>query len=242
MDQLTGTIKENLEKLSLKIEKSKQNRVTPDIPVQLVAVSKFMPVEVVRAGIEAGLTVFGENYPEETAGKIEALKDQADIQWHMIGHLQSRKADIVAENFNYIHSIDSLKIAERLSRLSVKRTSPLTGLLEINVSGETSKGGWAAWDPSLWPGLLAEFNQIIQLPGLKVKGLMTMPPFFDQAEMARPFFQRLRAFSNYLAQNLPEGNWSELSMGTSGDFEVAIEEGATFIRIGQAIFGPRPSK
>jgi pyridoxal phosphate enzyme (YggS family) len=206
--------------------------------VRLVVVSKSQPLEVLRAAVAAGISTFGENYAEEAVRKIAALRE-TKLEWHMIGHVQSRKADLVAANFALLHSLDSLKLAGRLERFcnELKRTLPV--LLEFNVSGEESKYGFSAWKEKNWPELEREIEQILVLPHLQVSGLMTMPPLFDDPERTRPYFQRLRRLQEFLANRFPNSTWKDLSMGTSVDFVAAIQEGATFVRVGQAILGPR---
>ncbi|MCX7609390.1 MAG: YggS family pyridoxal phosphate-dependent enzyme [Anaerolineales bacterium] len=208
---------------------------------RLVVVSKAQPLEVVRAAIQAGVQVFGENYAEEAVEKIAALGEVA-VEWHMIGHVQSRKAALVAEHFDMVHSLDSLKLAARLERFCAEKDRTLPVLLEMNVSGEASKFGFPAWDENNWPDLVPLLAQFEQFSHLKVRGLMTMPPYFEDAQQARPYFQRLRRLRDFLAKSLPVFDWLELSMGTSTDFVVAVEEGATLVRIGQAILGPRPKR
>jgi pyridoxal phosphate enzyme (YggS family) len=206
--------------------------------VRLVVVSKSQPLAVICSALAAGITVFGENYADEAVEKIALLRDTA-IEWHMIGHVQSRKADLVAANFAMLHSLDSLKLANRLNRYcgEIGRTLPV--LMEFNVSGEESKFGLPAWDEGAWSKLRLEIEQIVDLPNLKMRGLMTMPPYYNDPEQTRPYFRRLRYLQEYLIKQFPETDWRELSMGTSVDFEVAIYEGATIVRIGQAILGPR---
>jgi pyridoxal phosphate enzyme (YggS family) len=210
--------------------------------VKLVVVTKTQPLDVVRAAIEAGVTALGENYPEEGVMKIQSLREFSAVEWHMIGHVQSRKAQLVAGNFNLLHSLDSLKLATRLDRFCGEAGCTLPVLLEFNVGGEESKSGWLAGDESLWSSLLDEIGSVIALPNLQVRGLMTMPPLGSDAEFSRPFFQRLRRLQEYLAAQFPQTVFSELSMGTSGDFEVAVQEGATMVRIGTAIVGARHYK
>ncbi len=208
--------------------------------VKLVVVTKTQPLEVVRAAIEAGVTMLGENYPEEGVMKIQSLREFSAVEWHMIGHVQSRKAQLVAGNFNLLHSLDSLKLAKRLDRFCGEAKCTLPVLLEFNVGGEESKSGWLAGDESLWPSLLDEVAAVIALPNLQVRGLMTMPPLgLDAERFSRPFFQQLRRLQEYLASQFPQTDFSELSMGTSGDYEVAVQEGATMVRIGTAIVGAR---
>jgi pyridoxal phosphate enzyme (YggS family) len=206
--------------------------------VRLVVVSKAQPVEVVRAARTAGIRMFGENYVEEALEKMSALRDNS-VEWHMIGHLQSRKAGEVARSFHMLHSLDSLKLANRLGHFCDLQGKRLPVLLEFNVSGEQSKFGFPAWRESEWPSLEAEIRAITQLPGLQVKGLMTMPPYFDDPDRPRPFFRRLMSLQAFLSARFPQVEWAELSMGTSVDFIAAVEEGATLVRVGTAILGSR---
>ncbi len=205
-----------------------------------MVVSKGQPAEVIQAAVLAGVRIFGENYPEETVEKIQNTTE-ADVEWHMIGHLQSRKARLVCAHFQYMHSLDSLHLAEKLERILVESGRILPVLLEFNVGDEISKGGWQAADPQTWPGLLPEIEQILKLEHLQVRGLMTMPPLTVRPDQARIYFQRLAKLRDFFRGHFPDQNWDELSMGTSSDFEVAIEEGATFVRIGTSILGPRPN-
>jgi PLP dependent protein len=210
---------------------------TPEA-VRLVVVSKSQPLEVIQAAFAAGISVFGENYAEEALAKIVALK-QTEVEWHMIGHVQSRKAGLIAGNFTMLHSLDGSKLAARLDRLCGELNRTLPVLLEFNVSGEESKFGLPAWQEEHWSDLRPEIEQILALSHLRVEGLMTMPPFFDDPEQTRPYFQRLRKLQDFLGKKYPQSHWQELSMGTSVDFLAAIQEGATYVRIGQAILGPR---
>ena len=207
--------------------------------VRLVVVSKSQPLEVVRAATTAGINILGENYAEEAVAKMAALKETG-VEWHMIGHVQSRKSDLVAEHFSMLHSLDSVKLAARLDRNCAEAGRTLPVLLEVNVSGEESKFGFPAWDELHWSDLEPVAEQILAFPGLRVNGLMAMPPFCDNPEQARPYFQRLRRLQVFLKNRFSQDNWTELSMGTSVDYLIAIEEGATYVRVGQAILGPRP--
>ena len=209
--------------------------------VKLVVVSKGQPIEVIQAAISAGVRIFGENYPEESVEKIQAT-DVAGVEWHMIGHLQSRKARLVCTHFQFMHSLDSLHLAEKIERILAENGRILPVLLEFNVGTEMSKGGWQADDPRSWSELLPEIEQILGLEHLQVRGLMTMPPLTVSPDEARTYFKRLAELREYLRSCYPHQTWDELSMGTSSDFEVAIEEGATFVRIGTSILGPRPDK
>ena len=207
--------------------------------IKLVVVTKSQSLEVTRAAIEAGARMLGENYPEEGVMKIQSLPEFSAVEWHMIGHVQSRKAQLVAENFNFLHSLDSLKLAKRLDRFCSEAGRTLPVLLEFNVGGEDSKSGWLAGDEALWSALLDELAAVIALPNLKVRGLMTMPPLGEAAEFSRPFFQRLKHLQEYLTSQFPSADFTELSMGTSSDYEVAVQEGATLVRVGTAIVGAR---
>jgi PLP dependent protein len=205
--------------------------------VQLIAVSKGQPAERIRAAYAAGIRAFGENYLEEAEPKIRALP--ADIAWHMIGHVQGRKARGVVENFAFVQSVDGAALAERLSRFAAERGRRIQILLECNVSGEQSKFGWPAADPAAWEGLVRGWEPLLALPGFSAAGLMTMAPYADDPEAARPIFRRLRELSQFARTLFPQGLGAELSMGMSDDFAPAVEEGATMVRIGRALFGPR---
>ena len=205
---------------------------------RLVVVTKGQPLVAVQRVVSAGARCLGENYVDEAINKIVSLGGLG-IEWRMIGHVQSRKAREVAGSFTWCDSLDSVKLAVRLDRFAGELGRVLPVLLECNVSGEESKYGWPAWDEACWPALAAELGAVLALPNLQIRGLMTMPPFFDDPERARPFFRRLRSLAAYLSQRFPNGDWCELSMGMSGDFEAAIQEGATLVRIGTAIMGPR---
>jgi pyridoxal phosphate enzyme (YggS family) len=208
--------------------------------IKLVAVSKAQPVGKIKAAIESGITIFGENYPQESEPKIlEINRECKNIEWHMIGHLQSRKAGIVCRYFSLFHSLDSVHLAQKLNDLVSISEKNLPVLLEVNISGEMTKSGWMGADIQKWETLLPDFEQILSFDHLAVKGLMAIPPLGEDKEESRPYFIKLRQLQEFLRKNLPNLLWYELSMGTSFDFEVAIEEGATLIRVGEAIFGKR---
>ena len=242
MKDLSEQIRENylqvLEKIASSANRSGRN---PAI-IKLVVVSKAQPLTVVAAAFDAGVRIFGENYPEEAVEKISYFKGKGRLEWHMIGHLQSRKARLVAEAFDYLHSLDSLHLAEKLNSALADQDRILPVLLEMNVSGEQSKNGWPAWEESQWHALLPQLEQLAQFPQLRLNGLMAMPPLFSDPEMARPYFARLRKLCDFLSSKMPLLSLHELSMGTSADFNVAVEEGATIVRVGQAILGPRPAR
>jgi pyridoxal phosphate enzyme (YggS family) len=199
-------------------------------------------MEVVQAAIDAGVRILGENYPEEGVTKIQSLAVQSGVEWHMIGHVQSRKARLVAEHFALLHSLDGLKLAKRLDRFASEAARTLPVLLEFNVGGEASKSGWNAAEERVWNALLPEIAEVVALTNLRVLGLMTMPPLGMEPQDSRRFFQRLRRLRDYLAAQLPHADWHELSMGTSADYTVAVEEGATLVRVGTAIVGARQYK
>jgi hypothetical protein len=204
--------------------------------ITLVAVSKTHPVEALLAAYELGVRHFGENRVEEAATKLPAFRqanNDPTVVFHMIGHVQSRKADTVATLFDRVHSVDSVKLAQRLARFTAK---PLPILLEVNVSGEESKYGFGGGRRD---ELFSAVEVIAQLPNLHLGGLMTMAPLVDDPEQARPVFQALRDLRDELEARYSPLKLPQLSMGMTDDFEVAIEEGATLVRIGRAIFGER---
>ena len=226
-------VKENISTTAIR-----SNRAITD--VKLIVVTKAQPVEKVRAVIEAGADRLGENYPEETIEKVAGLDKFPHIQWHMIGHLQSRKIPLVIDRFDVIHSIDTISLAIKLSRKLVEIGKIMPVLIEVNISGEESKNGFTGWDEAEWPQLVKTIKPILILPGITLTGLMTMPPYFDDIEQARPYFIKLRNLRDFIQTKLRDDiSLNELSMGTSTDFTVAIEEGATYVRVGQAIMGER---
>jgi pyridoxal phosphate enzyme (YggS family) len=200
--------------------------------VTLVAVSKGQPSDVVRAAAELGLTIFGENRVQEAKVKIGQCPGR--LKWHLIGHLQSNKCRDAVHFFSMIHSVDSLALAQEINKWADKSAKTVPILLEVNVAGESSKFGYAP------EAVVAELSQINALPKIEVHGLMTVAPWTQETEKVRPVFRRLaelkKQCEEILGAPLPH-----LSMGMSGDFEVAVEEGATMIRIGSALLGPRAS-
>ena len=208
--------------------------------ITLVAVTKTRSPAVIQAAYDLGQRHFGENRVEEAEPKLPDLPQ--GITWHMIGHIQSRKAKRVAPAFEMIHSVDSVKLTRRLDRACEGRSHPLPVLLECNVSGEQAKYGFEAdrWeqDEAQKTALWSAVEQILALPNLRVQGLMTMAPIVADPEQARPVFVRLRRLREALAAAFHRGDWRHLSMGMTDDFEVAIEEGATLVRVGRAIFDP----
>ncbi len=238
----TSQIGHNLERVQAQIERAAIAAGRATSEVRLVVVTKAQPLAKIHAAYAAGARLFGENYPEETRAKIESTRDLPGIEWHMIGHLQSRKARIVSAGFAMLHSLDSLILAQKLERQLAELARVLPVLIEVNVSGEETKGGYPAWDQADWPKLLPEVESILALPHLQVRGLMTMPPYLEDPEAVRPYFIRARKLREYLCRQFPAAAWDELSMGTSVDYPVAIQEGATYVRVGTAIVGPRPPK
>ena len=201
--------------------------------IRLVAVSKIKPAEMVKEAIEAGQRIFGENYIQEAVAKVEEIGNEG-IEWHFIGHLQSKKAKYAAGVFTLIHSVDSLKLAKEIDKHAAKKGTVQEILIQVNTSGEESKSG--ATDASV----IELVREVATLEHVAVKGLMTMPAFFDDPEGARPYFRQLRLIKERIdSLAIPGVEMKELSMGMSGDFEVAIEEGATLVRVGTAIFGAR---
>ncbi|MCU0770564.1 MAG: YggS family pyridoxal phosphate-dependent enzyme [Verrucomicrobia bacterium] len=198
--------------------------------VQLLAVTKMHPPETVDAAVALGLTLFGENRVQEAKAKIPLCSSRAT--WHMIGHLQSNKARDAVEWFSMVEGVDSLRLAQELDKRAGQADKVLPVLLEVNVGAEASKSGF---NPDI---LLAELEPLAALPNLRIQGLMTVPPWKPQPEQVRPFFRAARELKERCEARLGEP-LPHLSMGMSGDFEVAIEEGATLIRIGTALFGER---
>lgn len=201
--------------------------------VTLVAVSKTVSADRVREAADAGLRIFGENYIQEALKKIDEIADPR-LSWHFIGHLQSNKAKYVVRAFDLIHSVDSLKLAAEISRQAEKLGKMQDILVQVNVGGESSKSGATPKDA------LDLVTAISRLSHLRVLGLMTLPPFFDAPEKVRPYFRALADLKQKIqAANLPGVEMKDLSMGMSGDFEAAIAEGATLVRIGTLLFGER---
>lgn len=226
-------LRENIARVQERIDAAKRRAGRTDT-VGLVAVSKTQGADRVAAACREGLHVFGENRVEEAGPKAAEVAvlvaPSPPPQWHMIGHLQSRKAAAVLPWAALVHSVDSPKLASRLSR-AVGSDRPLAVLLEVNVSGEASKDGFAP------EALAAAAEAIMELPGLRIEGLMTMAPLAEDPEETRPVFRQLRLLRDEMARRFPAASWRHLSMGMSDDFEIAIEEGATLVRIGRAIFG-----
>ncbi|MBF0310632.1 MAG: YggS family pyridoxal phosphate-dependent enzyme [Magnetococcales bacterium] len=202
--------------------------------VRLVAVTKTLPASVVAEAVACGLRLFGENRVQEARDKIAELANPA-LEWHLIGTLQRNKAREAAALFNMVHSVDSIPLAQELHRCVVAsgRATPLPILLQVNVGGESQKHGFATME------VAAAVTAVRALSGLDLRGLMTVPPYLEESEAVRPHFRELARLARRLEQETPGLRLAELSMGMSHDFEVAIEEGATLIRVGSALFGAR---
>ena len=249
-----SSIAANLDALYQRIDAAAKRAGRAANDITLVAVTKTHPLETVVQAYQAGLRHFGENRVQEGREKVAAMAewlesispDQERPIWHLIGHLQSRQVEAALGQFSLIHSVDSLKLAQRINRLAERDNHPLVEvLLECNVSGEATKFGFAldhwASDRRQLTTFLETIAQMVTLDKVVIRGLMTMAPLGQDAEQARPVFQSLAALRATLQTEIPEVDWRHLSMGMTDDFEVAIEEGATMIRVGRAIFGERLS-
>ncbi len=240
MDELVQKIQNNILQVQDNIKSAAQSANRDSSRVKLVVVTKLFPSQVVRAAIRAGATIIGENYPEECVEKKRVIEPEYPfVQWHMIGHCQSRKVKLVAENMEYIHSLDRLSFAKKLDQVLFGTRKRMPVLLEFNLSGEESKFGWRAFRKELWGECLAEIQEINMLQNLEIRGLMTMPPYAIDPESSRPYFVQLSRLRDYLSSKINGICLEELSMGTSIDYKVAVQEGATFVRIGEAILGVR---
>jgi pyridoxal phosphate enzyme (YggS family) len=224
-------IRRNLEEIKRRLDDAARRAGRDPADIRLVAVTKTVGVERLKIAVAAGQTLFGENYVQEASGKIATLGP--GLTWHFIGHLQSNKAKAAVELFDLIHSVDRLSLAQALEQAAARRDKIQDLLLQVNVAGEASKSGAA---PEHVEDLLREISK---MPHLRVMGLMTMPPWFDDPEKVRPYFRALRELRDRL-RDVHGAELPELSMGMTGDFEVAVSEGATLVRIGTAIFGQRP--
>ena len=226
-------IKDRLENIKGRIEKTALDCGRNPESIRLIAVSKTVSAAIVKDAIEAGAMILGENYVQEAREKISALSN-FETSWHFIGHLQSNKAKYAVRLFDLIHSVDSIKLARELNKQAQKDGKIQKILIQINISQEKTKSGIAVDDTADIIQAISKFENI------KIKGLMTMPPFFNQPDRVRPFFAALRELRDQLADRaIPKVSLEELSMGMTGDFEVAIAEGATMVRVGTAIFGER---
>jgi pyridoxal phosphate enzyme (YggS family) len=231
--QIEGKLKYRLEKIRKRMKQAAIASGRSEADIQLVAVSKTRSKEQVLEAFETGVSVFGENYVQEAREKFKALYTHP-ISWHFIGHLQSNKAKYVVTMFDLIHSVDSLRLAKELDKHAGNNRRIQKVLVQVNIAEEDSKSGVSARNT------LPLIEEMSRLKNVAVKGLMTMPPYFNAPEKVRPFFKALRKLRDDIDRlHIPGVSMQELSMGMSGDFEVAIQEGATLVRIGTAIFGAR---
>ena len=222
-------IRENLQKVTERIKKAARNVGRDPSEVKLVAVSKTVEVARIKEAVEAGVSILGENYVQEAQKKIEEIG--RPVSWHFIGHLQSNKAKYAIRLFDMIHSVDSLPLAEELNRRAEQANEKIKVMIEVNLSKEATKFGT---DEEMVMNLV---KGIQNLHSLSLEGLMTMPPYFHLPDMSRPYYVALRELKERIAiEGIP---MRELSMGMSNDYEIAIEEGATYVRVGTAIFGAR---
>lgn len=245
------TIRDNVVEVGKRVVMSARSAGRNPDQITVMAVSKTFPAPAIREAYDAGLRVFGENRVQEFAGKHAELQSLSAAEFHLIGHLQSNKAAKAVELFHAVDSVDSLKLAERLDDAAAKLGKTLRVLIEVNVGGEEAKSGVAPeFEFAIHsrggpiPAGMSELAMILlsaeKLPHLAIRGLMTIPPFTEDPEGARPYFRRLRELRDRIAaRNLPRVHMDVLSMGMSHDFEVAIEEGSTCVRVGTAIFGFR---
>ncbi len=226
------TITTNLARINERIRDAAGKAGRDPSSVRLVAVSKTRPAADISAAFLAGQTVFGENYIQELVPKLAEVHEA--VQWHVIGHLQSNKVKYIAGQVAMIHSVDRISLAQEIDRQWGKLGKVCDVLIQVNISGEAAKSGTTE------EGTIQLVRECALLPNIAVRGLMTMPPFFDDPDAARPYFAGLRTLSEAVAAERIAGvEMAELSMGMSGDFEAAIQEGATLVRIGTAIFGGR---
>lgn len=226
------TIAGNLARINQRILTAAEQAGRDAASVRLVAVSKTRPPADIVAAFQAGQTVFGENYIQELVPKLAEIHEA--VQWHVIGHLQSNKVKYIAGQVAMIHSVDRISLAQEIDRQWGRLGKICEVLIQVNISGETTKSGTTE------AGAIQLVRECALLPNIRVRGLMTMPPFFDDPDAARPYFAELRRLSEVIAALQIAGvEMTELSMGMSGDFEAAIMEGATLVRIGTAIFGER---
>ncbi len=224
---------QRLEEINSRIRKAAEQCGRDPQSVRLVAVSKTVPSERVREAIDAGVTILGENYIQEARQKFDAMSAHP-IAWHFIGHLQTNKAKYAVRIFDLIHSVDSIKLAREINKRAARINKIQNILVQVNISQEASKSGVHV------DHIKPLIQEISGMSNLKIKGLMTMPPFFNQPEKVRPYFSALRNLRDELIlEDVTDAGLHELSMGMTGDFEVAIQEGATLVRIGTAIFGAR---
>ena len=230
------SIADNVQRVRSRMRQAAERVGRDPRSVRLVAASKTVDAARIRAAITAGVEIVGENYLQETRQKLGQI-GRSGVEWHLIGPLQRNKVRYVFDLFDMMHSLDRIELAEEINRRAERLGRTLSVLLEVNVGGEASKSGWTP------AGLLDDIRRLACLPNIEVRGLMTIPPPTPNPDEARPFFRALRELRDRLALEGYEGmSLPELSMGMTADYDVAIEEGATLVRVGTAIFGPRPER
>ena len=228
-----GAVADNLSAVQERIAKAAARVGRDPEGITLVAVTKTMPVERIREAMDAGQRVFGENRVQEAEAKVEAVG--RDVQWHLIGHLQRNKVKFVCDLFDLIETVDSLPLARDIDAHAARRGTVMPILMQVNIGDETTKSGVPA------SAALGLVQQVAALSHVAIRGLMCVPPAVEVAERSRAYFIELRTLAEQIAaERIPTMSMSELSMGMSHDFDVAVEEGATMVRVGSAIFGPRP--
>lgn len=238
MEPDTQSIKKNIETIKSRIYTSAISSGRDPSEIELIAVTKDKPAVIVKQLFDGGINKIGESYLKEALFKI-GLFEEYQIEWHMIGTIQTGKANQIIRYFDQVHSVDRLELARELNAKASKYSRTLPIYLECNVSGEATKFGWNAWDDMQWEMLIPEIEEILDMGSLNVKGLMTMAPYSENPEVSRPFYKKLRKLLEFLDNRFPNQGFSGLSMGMSDDFEVAIQEGATSVRIGTALVGHR---
>ncbi len=230
------SIKTNIEKIREEIENSAIKAGRKPDEITLIAVSKTFPSEYVTEALKSGIIHFGENYVQDFISKFNELKEY-HIKWHFIGHLQRNKVKYIFDKIYMLHTLDSIKLAEEINKKLKKADKTLNALIQVNIGNEESKSGIKVAECEMFIEKLRKFNTI------QVSGLMTIPPYFPDSEKVRPYFRKMKELFEHLKKfNGDNINFKELSMGMSGDFKVAIEEGATMVRIGTSIFGERSCK
>ena len=226
-------IRKNIEDVKAKISDACRCGGRTSEDVQLICVSKTKPVDMLMEAYEAGMRDFGENKVQELVDKYEVMPK--DIRWHMIGHLQRNKVKYIVDKVYMIHSVDSLRLAQEISKEAMKKQVEVNILIEVNIAGEESKFGASSKEETL-----DMIRQIAALPGVKIRGLMTVAPFVEDAEENRIYFSKLRKLAvDIMSENIDNVLVDILSMGMTGDYPVAVEEGATYVRVGTGIFGER---
>ncbi len=231
---MASSIQENLLYVMDRIRRAARRAGRDPAEITLIAATKTVDVRKIKEAISAGIRDFGENYVQEAKEKIEKIKAKVSLRWHLIGHLQKNKVKHAVELFDVIHSVDSVELARLINKRAQK---PIDVLIEVNIAGEKTKTGI---EPG---GVLNLVREIARLENLRLRGLMAIPPLFDDPEMSRPYFITLRRIAEGInRERIPGIFLKDLSMGMSNDFDIAIEEGATMVRVGTAIFGPRKKR